>query len=222
MGIENGLAADPSRPDWGIVAAVLAVFLGASPATAAVPETPPLSVTLRNWDVDSGLPSPRVFAIAHTPDGYVWAATYSGLVRFDGLAFTTFTPQDSPAVGDPTITALAVDAAGTLWAGTGEGHVFTRSRDGFEAVVIPEAAGRRINEIRPHRDGSVWLATQGGLMVISGDMTRRLGVADGLRMEEVLDLVIDADGRPWALAGSRLHCFEGDHWLLHQSAGVED
>jgi signal transduction histidine kinase/ligand-binding sensor domain-containing protein len=222
MGIETGVAVGPSRPDWAIVAAVLAVLLAAGPAAAAVPETSPLSVALRNWDVDSGLPSPRVFAIAHTPDGYVWAATYAGLARFDGLAYTTFTPQDSPAVGDPTITALAVDAAGTLWAGTSEGHVFTRSRDRFEAVVIPEAAGRRINAIRPHRDGSVWMATQGGLMVISGEVTRRFGVADGLRAEEVLDLVIDEDGRSWALAGSRLHCFEGDHWLLYQAAGVED
>ena len=100
----------------GAIASLVALVAAA--ASAAVPVDTSPSATVRNWDVDAGLPSPRVYAVAHTPDGYVWVATYAGLSRFDGVEFTTITPAEEPALGAAIVTALAVDAAGTLWVGT--------------------------------------------------------------------------------------------------------
>src|SRR5947208_5626417 len=39
---------------------------------------------------DDGLPQNAVNAILQTRDGYLWLATFDGLVRFDGLEFTVF------------------------------------------------------------------------------------------------------------------------------------
>ena len=44
------------------------------------------------WTADDGLPDSSVTAIAQTPDGYLWAGTYNGLVRFDGMRFAVFDP----------------------------------------------------------------------------------------------------------------------------------
>ena len=40
--------------------------------------------------VDSGLPENEVRGITQTPDGYLWIATFNGLVRFDGVHLTVF------------------------------------------------------------------------------------------------------------------------------------
>src|SRR5882762_3151121 len=46
------------------------------------------------WRVEDGLPDNIVDAITQTPDGYLWLGTQGGLVRFDGVHFST--------VDDPT------------------------------------------------------------------------------------------------------------------------
>ncbi len=37
------------------------------------------------WDADRSLPDYGVNGFAQTPDGYLWAATYEGVARFDGV-----------------------------------------------------------------------------------------------------------------------------------------
>ncbi len=182
-------------------------------ATAADP-TP--AVRLRNWDVDAGLPSPRAFAVAQTPDGYVWVGTYAGLCRFDGAAFTVFTPRESLAIGDAAVTALAVDSQGVLWGGTERGYLFIRRPDGFESVAVPEAAGLLIKAICFHPDGTVWLAARGAALAVRDNHTQVFGPADGLASSDVRQLVLDGSGTPWALAGGRVHRFVDGRW--HQVA----
>ncbi len=43
-----------------------------------------------SWNVESGLPGNEVIAITQTRDGYLWLGTLHGLVRFDGIHFTSF------------------------------------------------------------------------------------------------------------------------------------
>ncbi|MFM1904882.1 MAG: hypothetical protein RLZZ440_2782 [Planctomycetota bacterium] len=188
-----------------------AVYLAVAVASASAAEPLP-SVRLRNWDVDAGLPSPRVFAVAHTPDGYVWVGSYAGLCRFDGLAFTVFTPQEALAIGDAPVTALALDPEGVLWGGTEQGYLFTLRADGFESVAVPEAAGMLIAAIRFHADGTIWLATRGGVLAVHPDHTQVFGRAEGLASADVRNVVLDRDGFPWALAGGRVHRFAEGRW----------
>lgn len=206
---------------WSRAAAFLGAAFAPASAPAAVPVDTSPSATVRNWDVDAGLPSPRVVAVAHTPDGYVWLATYAGLVRFDGVEFTTFTPVEEAALGTAIVTALAVDAAGSLWVGTEGGHLCTRSQQGFKPVVIPELAGVRITAIRPQQNGSVWLASSGGAALVAGSAVRIYGRGDGLHTADVRDLLIDRGGTAWALAGGRLHRLDGDRWIQVDLKGVQ-
>ena len=74
-----------------------------------------------DWDTEKGLPSSTVTAIAQTPDGYLWVGTYNGLARFDGERFVLFDPVNTPALTQPRIQGLYVDARGTLWINTFRG-----------------------------------------------------------------------------------------------------
>jgi ligand-binding sensor domain-containing protein/signal transduction histidine kinase len=51
--------------------------------------------------------------VAQTPDGYLWLATSGGLVRFDGVRFTTY--NRTPEQGLDNLADLWVDADGSLW-----------------------------------------------------------------------------------------------------------
>lgn len=110
------------------------------------------------WTTDNGLPQNEVSAITQTPDGYLWFATNDGIVRYDGVRFTTFDQGNSKGLRSNRFTTLYVDEAGTLWAGTDEGGL-ARYRDGV-FTSLTTADGLPDNNVRKVRgDGA------GGLLM---------------------------------------------------------
>jgi ligand-binding sensor domain-containing protein len=70
------------------------------------------------WTTENGLPQNSVLSIAQTPDGYLWLGTELGLVRFDGVRFTTFDKRNVPELQSDEVDALLADHRGDLWIGT--------------------------------------------------------------------------------------------------------
>ena len=77
---------------------LVGVFLGALPLRSAPEpkEIPSLNeaFVLRIWDSERQTHYPSIQCIAQSTDGYLWAGSYSGLIRFDGRRFTRFDPQE--------------------------------------------------------------------------------------------------------------------------------
>src|SRR5687768_13070170 len=76
------------------------------------PSRPIDRYALTVWRDTSGLPVDSVGSVAQTPDGYLWLATEHGLVRFDGVRFTVFTKQNTPALRSSEIYTLFVSRDG--------------------------------------------------------------------------------------------------------------
>lgn len=66
------------------------------------------------WTTDNGLPQNGVRQIAQTPDGYLWFTTFDGLVRFDGVRFTTFGTGNTQGIINNRFTGLYGAKDGTL------------------------------------------------------------------------------------------------------------
>jgi ligand-binding sensor domain-containing protein len=138
----------------------LAVFGLAVPLAAAQVKVergvePRYQVT--GWSSEDGLPHNRINALAQTPDGYLWAGTWFGLARFDGVRFFVFDQANTPAMTAQEINALAVDTEGALWIGTADGLL--RFRDGHftrfgKSDGLP---ARTVWRLIPSRNGGVWL-----------------------------------------------------------------
>lgn len=107
---------------WSVLAGLL--VLAESAAGAA-----PAEYLIDGWDTENNLPSSTVSSIQQTPDGYLWVGTYNGLARFDGARFVAFDPVNTPALGQPRVQGLYLDATGTLWINTFRGGL-TSYRDG--------------------------------------------------------------------------------------------
>ena len=67
------------------------------------PDKPLNRYQSKEWGVSDGLPSDTVWAIAQTPEGYLWIGTPNGLVRFDGVTFKVFGTKTHPGIIDNAV-----------------------------------------------------------------------------------------------------------------------
>ena len=88
-----------------------------------------------NWTTEQGLPQNSVPAITQTQDGYLWLATYNGLVRFDGVRFTVFDRNNTPSFPTSRISELYEDPGGALWISTVMGGVLRYQHGVFRAFT---------------------------------------------------------------------------------------
>jgi ligand-binding sensor domain-containing protein len=205
---------------WIAVVAVLGLVL---PAWALDATRKPTQYTLQKWDAGTGLPHESIQALAQTPDGYLWLGTMGGLVRFDGVRFTHYTPRNS-ALPHSNVWSLAVDPSGRLWLGTDGGGVAIWNGDGT-VQHFGKADGLTSDKIRPilmAKDGSVWVATHGGGVNRYHDgHWSAVTTKEGLANDNVWSLAEDATGRIWmGTNGDGLDTWEGGRIVAHY--GVKD
>lgn len=85
--------------------------------------TGPPEFVVKNWSLNEGLPQNSVNDIIQTRDGYLWIATWGGLVRFDGLKFTVFNRSTYPEMISDRVLHLFEDSASRLWIATEYGLI---------------------------------------------------------------------------------------------------
>ena len=108
------------------------------------------------WKVRDGFARGFIYAIAQTPDGYLWLGTEFGLLRFDGVRAVPWRPPNGqlPSNDIPT---LLVTRDGTFWIGTTKG--LASWKDG-KLTTYSELNGSRIFALLEDRNGTVWAATR--------------------------------------------------------------
>ena len=151
------------------------------------------------WQADAGLPENSVLSIAETPDGYLWLGTEEGLVRFDGVRFTTYTKHSAPGIRSNQILALLVDHEHTLWIGTRDGGL-SCFRDGQLVAITsqPLLTNSSILSLHEDRHGSLWIGTDGyGLVELENGKFHTFTKADGLADNAVFSIASDAEGNIW-------------------------
>ena len=115
---------------------------------------------VRTWTTEQGLPQNSVLSLVRSRDGYLWVGTLDGLARFDGLKFTIFDQQNTPAFRSQAVLALAEQPPARLWIGMREGLVR------YSNHVLPVPLGTVVGPVRslcPRRQGGLWVGTDAGL-----------------------------------------------------------
>ena len=123
------------------------------------------------YDGSSGLPTSVANDIVQTDEGFIWIASYGGLVRFDGNDFERIDSKGSPA----SVSCLFVDSQGRLWIGSNDDGVALMENGKFhwwnEAGGLP---ADKIRGIVEGEDGTMYVGTISGIGMISpkGDIKR--------------------------------------------------
>jgi signal transduction histidine kinase/ligand-binding sensor domain-containing protein len=106
-----------------------------------------------------GLAGDWITTVYRDSRGFLWVGTATGLSRFDGTAFVSYSTRDG--LPDANVRALVEDHTGAVWVGTDGGLVRMRrerAADGrlFEPFELPGARG--VHAILEDRTRSLWVA----------------------------------------------------------------
>ena len=180
----------------------LALVLGMAADGAQAIDSKPLAAFARDvWTTRNGLPHNQVNDIAQTEEGYLWLATWEGLVRYNGQDFTLFGPQNVEAFTDQGIRSISARVPGKLVVSTSRGGVMILENGEWRRVGVAEGLAQE-ETMRAEFDarGRLWVAHESqGLVRIAADGTAtRFGVAEGLPSGQMFALMIDANDVVWA------------------------
>src|SRR6185436_3288 len=111
-----------------------------------------------HYETRDGMPYGLANSITQTADGYLWTGSEEGLARFDGASFRVFDHRRTEGIPSNEFTSLAVDAAGTLWAGTRE-HGILHFVDGEFRPVVWELGpqSQQIRALAFGPDDDLWV-----------------------------------------------------------------
>ncbi len=185
-----------------LAALLLAGPSGVRAGTAEAPAQQDYQV--RVWAANDGLSVNSITDVAQTPEGYLWAGTLlSGLLRFDGVAFTQFSPRNTPAFPGIGVRRLMVDRAGLLWISTYDGDLATWDPNGFTLIARNLA---RLDALLYSREGHLLFDSDGGLL-IEGRHDGKAWQWKTHRVSELTraraQLCADKAGRVWCVRGGQ-------------------
>ncbi len=181
------------------------------PSAPLLPSDPPLTVSQyahTAWTVRDGFSLGAVFAMAQTPDGYLWLGNGSGLFHFDGVRFVQWQPPPGNQLPTSGVYSLLCARDGTLWIGTFEG--LATWRDG-RLTWLREFDKMFVTSLLEDRNGTVWLGTlnrdggrlcrvQSGRGTCSGDDGRFGVFVWSLHEDHTGTLWVGADSGVWKWA----------------------
>jgi diguanylate cyclase (GGDEF)-like protein len=192
----------------------------AAPWAAAHPGKP--HFTVNGWSMADGLPHPLVHAVAQDRDGFLWAGTWEGVVRFNGRAFTLFDRQNTPNAELAGVFRIVPEADGGVLFGTASNGIFRYYQGRWQR--LGGAAARKLAVmamLRDRRDGALWIASDRRLFRLDG--TGRLGEAgagsglpaaeiNDLEQDDAGDLLVASEAGAFRFAQGRAERWGGD-WL---------
>jgi len=101
-------------------------------------------------------------------NGFIWAATWNGLVRYDGYTAHTFKPIQSSdgTIDSDRIYNIKMTAAGDIWCVSSDNRLFIFSPHSFTfqnlSSSIPELHGRKVKVLTPLKNGHTWVRLHDG------------------------------------------------------------
>lgn len=188
------------------------MLIGAASAAGSQPWVSP-RYAHEMWTTAEGLPVDAINDLVQGRDGYLWLATFDGLVRFDGVRFTVFTVGTTP--GLPSNRFRRIDASRTegLWLLTVRGDFARFSRDSVLAVAPLTLApyAQRVGD-------ALWTADPTGVYALDAGV-RRLGSSPP--GDEVQTLLRDTAGTLWIGTDRGLFRRTDGRWRAVPTGGHE-
>ena len=160
----------------------------------------------KTWTTEEGLPGMTVTAVLQDKKGYIYIATYDGLVRYDGVEFVVFSRANNEKYDFASAHALCLDSRDNLWVGHNDEGISCFKPDG-EIVKFTKANGlvnNKVNAICEDKKGNIWVGTAIGVSYITPDF--KTITPEFLKAVENENIVVtemscDSKGRVWITTG---------------------
>ncbi len=203
----------PRRCLGCVLGVLVGLASGSGPALASPTRLPTLGI--ETWTSNEGLPQNSIQAILQDKDGYIWLGTQAGLVRFDGVAFTTFGSSNTPEFTHDDIQDLVQTDDGTLWIATYGGGLVKYRNHEFSRLDVPglldDKTAVRALDIGIH--GELLIGTfDKGLFIWDGNRLDKVDIPRGMISAQIKDLIEMPDGKIWVSTNKGLFSSKDDRW----------
>ncbi|MBR4321733.1 two-component regulator propeller domain-containing protein [Treponema sp.] len=123
----------------------------------------------KTWTTEDGLPGMTVNAVIQDQKGYIYAATYDGLVRYDGIEFEVFSRAYNAKYDFASAHALLIDSRGYIWVGHNDEGISCFLPDGNIKKFTKENGliNNKVNAICEDKNGNIWIGTAVGISCIT-------------------------------------------------------
>lgn len=156
-----------------LVALLLGVFLYVFSSTWAFALDPKKQISqyiIDQWTTRNGLPTNTLNNVHQSKDGFIWASTYSGLIRFDGIEFKVFDKKNFSQLTNSSISSLYQTQDDSLWIGTHGSGLIVQKDHNFNFYTAITTKGNfpdySIESIVKATNGALWIGTRGhGIMI---------------------------------------------------------
>jgi len=163
----------------------------------------------RSYDDVDGL-SISVGQALQDQRGYLWVGDNSGLHRYDGTEFVSYTTDNGLASND--VTAVYEDRQGKLWIGTSDG-ISCFDDDWVTNYTTDDGlVHNRVGAICEDHEGRLWFGTPNGVSCFDGKNFTNYTASDGLTDYLVLAICVDHRGLVWIGTEGGVSCFDGKHF----------
>src|SRR6266545_2468111 len=204
---------------WGVVLLILPLWpvesFGIDPHVALEQNL------IQTWGVDQGLPQGIVSSVVQTSDGYIWAGTQEGFVRFDGVNFVVYDKAATEAIRSNITRALLPARDGSLYAATnGGGLIHVEGQQIHSYRMTDGLPSNSVTALYQSSDSTIWIGTQKGLARRQNDR-RVVLVASGEQLPHpaITALTEDWSGQLWIGTRQGIATLKDGHLFRHDMDG---
>ncbi|MGB3873843.1 MAG: two-component regulator propeller domain-containing protein [Stenotrophomonas sp.] len=173
------------------------------------------------WTTREGLPHNLIHDVTQTQDGYLWFATWEGVVRYNGIEFRIFDQRTVPGLRDSGVLVLRRTRDGGLLLGTASGGVVRYHAGRWSVWPGAEAMPQdQVIDLVEGHDGELWVGTHGsGVLRIDGSgAITPFGVDAGLPSHSVQKMLQGEDGTIWVATTGGLARYSGGRFVAQGAA----
>lgn len=145
------------------------------------------------------LPTNEVRNLFQDKEGYIWIATYNGLVRYDGYSTQIYHAESegSEKSIDGFVNIVAEDNQSNLWIGTHNGlYKLNKKHETIEKIHLPNPQVSNVEAVACTREGAIWAGTNKGLFIKKKD-EKNFTLYKTAQNIDVKSLLEDKRGHIW-------------------------
>lgn len=145
----------------------------------------------------------RITRILQDRQGYIWLATSSGLIRFDGYDFATFKPSpDIAGLTSDNIESAYMTVQGDIWCKSEKRAMLFSSRtytyqDALKGLEETQKRRFEVSKVRTTLDGNAWITTTDGMLLRANAAGAE--IMEGVKVDDDFEISVDYKGRVWLL-----------------------
>ncbi len=156
----------------------------------------------KNWRAEQGLPTSSINGVYQDSKGYIWVATFAGIVRFDGHRFVTFNKVNTEELSTDFYRHIYESSNGDIYFTSPydeEGGLFRLRKGVFKRFGTNDGlSSETAHNITEVEGGDLWVGTRtNGISVIGKTSVRTLSIPDGLKDSRISAIAQDKEGKIW-------------------------